>query len=233
MNEKIKLPLVAGISFLIGLVIGGAIIFFTYGKKASANISLYPPKSSQVGSEWLVKIDGYAISKKDFDEAYKYLISQIPEQQRINLPNESLIKYQVLETLISQYVLVVKALNSGIYNSEENKMLINYAVRESIYKVYLNSAIKDPAVFKPTKAQIEEFYVQNKDQFEKLGWKADQIKMYAEQQIYNKNLQEWMAKFVTSTKEEFKIEKNSNLMEKLGIPSTPPAVNPQGLEPVK
>ncbi len=93
MNEKNNLIIAIGLSFVVGLVIGGAIIFFAFGKKANANISLYPTKASEVGNDWLVKIDGYAISKNEFEEGYKFFLSQIPEQQRINLPNESILKY--------------------------------------------------------------------------------------------------------------------------------------------
>jgi putative nucleotidyltransferase with HDIG domain len=57
------------------------------------------------------------------------------------------------------------------------------------------------------------------------GLKAEQIKAYAEQDLYNRKLQEWIAAFVTSKRQEFKIEKNEALMEKLGIPTVPPTVN--------
>ncbi len=227
MSEKNNLVIAIGLSFVVGLVIGGAIIFFTFGKKANANISLYPAKASEVGNDWLVKIDGYAISKNEFEEGYRFFLSQIPEQQRINLPNESILKYQVLENFISQYVLTVKALDSGIYNTPDSKLAVRLALRDTIYKLYLKSMIKDESIFKPTKAEIEEYYMKNRQQFEKMGLKAEQIKAYAEQDLYNRKLQEWIAAFVTSKRQEFKIEKNEALMEKLGIPTVPPTVNLQ------
>ncbi|MCX7820429.1 MAG: hypothetical protein N2258_01990 [Brevinematales bacterium] len=230
MNVKKELLIPIGLSFIVGLVIGGAIIFFTFGKKANANISLYPQKANEVGNDWLVKIDGYAISKSEFEEGYKFFLSQIPEQQRVNLPNESVLKYQVLENFITQYVLTVKALNSGIYNSPDSKLAIKLALRDAIYKLYLKSAIKDESIFKPTKAEIEDYYMRNRAQFEKMGLKAEQIKMYAEQDLYNRKLQEWIATFVNSKRQEFKIEKNDALMEKLGIPTAPPTLNLQGIQ---
>ncbi len=131
----------------------------------------------------------------------------------------------MLENFISQYVLTVKALNSGIYNTPDSKLAVRLALRDTIYKLYLKSMIKDESIFKPTKAEIEEYYMKNRQQFEKMGLKAEQIKAYAEQDLYNRKLQEWIAAFVTSKRQEFKIEKNEALMEKLGIPTVPPTVN--------
>ncbi len=63
--------------------------------------------------------------------------------------------------------------------------------------------------------------------------KADQIKRYAEQDIYNRKVQEWIAQFVASKKEEFKLEKNKEALEKLGISSTLPQLNLQQNLPQK
>ncbi len=72
--------------------------------------------------------------------------------------------------------------------------------------------------------------MRNKEQFEKMGLKAEQIKRYAEQDLYNRKLQEWLAAFVNTKRQEFKIEKNEDLMKKLGIPTVPPALNLQGIQ---
>lgn len=208
------------LAFAIGLLAGGGIVYFlTSGKKGGNTVSLYPPKAKEIaGKDWLVKIDDYVITKEEFETGYQILLSEIPESQRLNLPDENILKAQYLDTLQSEYVLTITALKEGLHKTPEANVLINSAIRGAIYRLYLKkNSPKDVSVFKPTKVEIEEYYMRNKSQFEKLGWKADQIKRYAEQDIAQKKIQEWVARFVLSKKEEFKIEKNKKLLEKLGI----------------
>ncbi|MGC8765248.1 MAG: hypothetical protein ACP5QT_05115, partial [Brevinematia bacterium] len=178
------------VSFVCGLAIGvgAAFLITSISKKGvvagEGSISLYPPKADSVKDDWLVKIDGYAIRKSEFEQGYKLFLSQVPESQRLNLPNESVLKYQFLENLQAQYILTIKALQDGIHKTDEGKFYINSAVRQAIYQLYLkNNLPKDENVFKPTKVELEEYYNRNRAQFEKLGMKADQIKRYAEQDI--------------------------------------------------
>jgi len=218
-----------GISFVVGLVVGGGGIYFVTGGMAAKTgyVSVYPPKASSVGNDWLVKLDGYAIRKSEFETGYKFYLSQIPEAQRVNI-NEAALKYQFLESLQAQYILTLKAIESGVLNTEEANFYVSYSLRDSIYKFYLNNSLpKDKNVFLPTKVQIEEYYRMYRPQFEKMGMKAEQIKKYAEQDIYNLNLQKWVMQFINSKKEEFKIEKNKENLDKIGISDTMPQLNLQ------
>jgi hypothetical protein len=207
------------VAFATGLVLGGGGVYLAKGGVSKKDcISLYPPKAKEVGGDWLVKIDDYAIPKSEFEAGFKLLFSQIPESQRLNLPNEKTLKAQYLDSLQSEYVLTIKALKEGIQNSDEAKALINSSLRGAIYRLYLKkNSPQDESVFKPSKVEIEEYYAKNKAQFEKLGWKADQIRRYAEQDLAQRKMQEWIARFVMAKKEEFKIEKNKQLLEKIGV----------------
>lgn len=224
-------------TLMIGIVLGGLVVLLLKGNGGfvAGGINPYPPKASEVGGDWLAKIDDYAISKNDFDEGYKYFISQIPEAQRSKLPDESVIKKQYFDNLVGQYVITIKALNEGIANSKDGQMLLKTALRQAVYQIYLNKNMpQDPAVFMPSKMEIDQFNQQYMGQFDKLGYSAEQRRQAAIQQLSQTKMQQWAAEFVTQTKENYKVQRNNDLLNKEGfnqissgnLLSPSPAINP-------
>lgn len=231
-EKKLDFWLFVAGAFVVGLLAGGGILLLTQGggPVGKGVISLYPTKASAAGNDWLVKIDDYAITKAEFEEGYKYFLAQVPEAQRASLPDESVIKRQYFENLIAQYVIDIKALNDGIHKSPEGELLLKTALRQAIYQIYLQKNLpQDKSGFMPSKVEIDQYYMQNKAQFDKLGMKADQIKQYAIQEISQRKMQEWVATFIATKKESFKVQRNESLIQKDGLNgmTTTPSLFPQ------
>lgn len=207
-------------TLMVGIILGGLIVLLLKGNGGfiAGGINPYPPKASEVGGDWLAKIDDYAISKADFAEGYKYFISQIPEAQRSKLPDESVIKKQYFDNLVGQYVITIKALNEGIASTKEGQMLLKTALRQAVYQIYLNKNMpQDPAVFMPSKIEIDQFNQQYMSQFDKLGYSAEQRRQAAIQQLSQTKMQQWAAEFVNQTKENYKVQRNVEQMNKEGF----------------
>ncbi len=223
------------ISLFIGIILGGGIMMLLKGGGfGGRGVDPYPPRASAVGGDWLAKIDDYAISKADFEEGYKFFMNQIPAQQRMQLPDESVIKKQYFDTLVGQYIVTIKALNEGLAGSREGQLLLKTALRQAIYQIYLNKNIpQDPSVFAPSKAEIDQYNRQYSSQFDKLGLNAEQRRQYATQEISQRKMQAWAAEFINQIRENYKVQRNPDMMNKIGISQTPqgggllsPTVNP-------
>jgi len=232
-NSNIWLYVVLG--FIAGILIGGGITLALRGGSTPGDtISLYPPKSSAVGNDWLIKIDDYAVTKSEFEEGYKYFMSQIPEQQRASLPPDT--KRLFFENLLSQYIINLKALKEGLPKTREGQLLLRTAIRQAIYQIYLTKNIpQDKSIFMPSQIEINDYYMRNKAQFDKLGMKSDQIKQYAIQELSQQKMQMWVQGFVAQAKESFKVERNNDQLEQVGISVQqnapvvlPPATNEGG-----
>ncbi len=215
LNSNVWLYVVIG--FIVGVLIGGGVTLALRGGSVSGDsISLYPPKSSLVGGDWLIKIDDYAVTKSEFEEGYKYFLNQIPEQQRANLPPDT--KRLFFENLLSQYIINLKALKEGLPKTREGQLLLRTAIRQAIYQIYLTKNIpQDKNIFMPSQIEINDYYMRNKAQFDKLGLKSDQIKQYAIQELSQQKMQLWVQGFVAQAKESFKVERNNAQLKQLGI----------------
>lgn len=212
------------LALVVGIIIGGGATYLlksgsgSSGKAGSVNV--YPSKAN--GSEWLVKIDDYVITKPEFEDGLRYFMAQIPEQQRANLPNEAYIKKQYLDSLIGQYVIVLKAANDGSLNTKESQFIMSAAVRQAIYNFYLQKFIpQDKSAFIPSQAEINQYYNQNKAQFDRMGASADQIKQYAINDLGQRKLQLWVSDFIEQAKESYKIQRNTDVLQKEGITASP------------
>ncbi len=199
-------------------------------------IGMYPPKS---GPDWLAKIDDYLITGMDFDEGYKYLLSQVPEEKRTNLPPDTKKKY--FNSLISQYLINIKALNdgllkipgnytrikkyimsvkakSGLKNTPANQPVLRNYIRQAIAQIYIQSRLPaDKNFFKPSKGEIDDFYLKNKTELDNSGLKSGQMKQVITQEIERQKQQEWLQKYLDQIKENFKIQINEAALLQEGI----------------
>jgi hypothetical protein len=215
MNEKnVNLWMMLAGAFVVGLLAGGGVIFAVKGASA-VGVDLYPSKAA---GDWIVKIDDYTVGKAEFDEGYKMFMDQIPAAQKMNLPPENEIKAQYVESLIGQYALLVKLLNERWVQTKEGKLLL----RQALYQIYLQKeAAKNQEAFVPSKPQIDRFYQQYKSQFDKSGLGAEQIRQQIVQTLGQQNMQVWALQYVKEIRENYKIQRNTTLMEKEGISAAP------------
>lgn len=225
------------LSLLLGILIGGLGVFFvslalgnTPNTRNNEALQLYPPTSSEVKSDWLVKIDNYAIPQKEFQELYAYTIQTLEKQGRdLSQMPESTIKAQLLESLIGQYAIVIQALKDGVVSEKNSRNLLKMQLDQAIQQLYLQKLMPtDRSQFIPSKVEISQFYEQNKSELAKRGYSAKQIKELATKELFNRKTQAWIQKTVEEIKEKYKIERNSNLIQKLGIGSLLPE-NQNGL----
>ncbi len=213
-EKKLNLWMFLVISFIVGIVIGGGLVFILKGGSTGADsVSLYPPKS---GSDWLIKIDDYVITKSEYEEGFKYFLNQIPEAQRANLPPDT--KKLYFDNLLSQYIITIKALNEGLAKSKEGQLLLKTAIRQAVYQIYISKNLPaDKSAFYPSKIEIDDYYLKNKAQFDRMGLKTDQIKQYATQELSQQKMQLWVQGFVAQMKENFKVLRNNDLLQQEGI----------------
>lgn len=220
-NKTILMILIVA-AFLVGA--GGGFLggYFLPKKGGSSGvINLYPSKASKVGAEWLVKIDDYAISALDFEEGFDIWYQQMAQamaQQGQAMPDASMYKGLYLDELISQYVVVIQALEENIFNDSTNKLILNTSVRTLIYQVYLNKQMSSGLDFKPNDREINAAYLQHKDKFPP-GTPTKQIRIYLEQQLSRQKQEIWMKTIVSQTKEQHIVKRNDELLNKLGITS--------------
>lgn len=232
------------ILIVVALVIGGGIGFIitksvspasesegtTAGNRTTEkapSIELYPPSIEEVEDDWIVTIDDYAFRFTDFEESYELMESQISQlivQYYGISPTESQMKEVYLEQLIPTYVLAIKALDEGIMEDEENRELLQSAIIQSLGTLYLETIIpEDDDYFTPTNLEIEEYYTLYKDQLLEYktayGLTATELKELVSAQVQQQKLQLWQEEIIEQAKEEYKVKKNTDKMDDLGISS--------------
>ncbi len=211
------------IAFAVGAAVGflGARLFggssTSGGIVKSDKIMVQLNKASEVGNNWLVKIDDYAISKAEFEDSYNLLKSTSPQFAGLSPQDEAKLKWQYFESMIDEYIVTLQAVNKGNMNVKTANLLINSSARQSIYTLYLKDNLPVESSFNPTPQEIEQFYQQYKNEFKKSGYNAEQIKQVATENVKKMKLQQWMMSFISHIKEGYKIERNFDAMKTLGI----------------
>lgn len=193
--------------------------------KKQPSINLYPSTLDEVGDDWIVTIDDYAFRFTDFEESYELMESQISQlivQYYGIAPNESQMKEVYLEQIIPSYVLAIKALDEGVMEDEETVELLKNAIIQSLGTIYLEDILpEDEDYFTPTNLEIEEYYSLYKDQLleykNAYGLTAAELKELVSAQVQQQKLQIWQEEIVQEAKEEYKVKKNSDKLEALGI----------------
>ncbi len=167
--------------------------------------------------DWIIKIENFNISQKEYDEGYQYFMSQIPEGQK-PMVDEKTIKKQYLNNLLIQYVVLIQAMQDDLFGSDDTSIVLRSAIRQAVYQIYLNRALpKDKQRFNPTEEEINKYYTQNKDRFYQMGLNADQIRQYATQELSQQKIQLWVAEYLEKLKENYRIKRNSDVLKTEGL----------------
>jgi len=205
------------IGFGAGIVLGVVVMIVVQPLEdksvGSFSTLVNPLPSKKQPTNWLAQVGPYWISATDVDKGLELFLAQLSPQQRAQLQNNPDIKSQLLEEFINQYVVLLEAMKDKNFQTPENQYLIQASVRQAVYQLYIRNHLpKDTMVFLPTEAEINAFYEQNKAQLSKLNLPAAQLKLYIQQEIGNRKLQQWAESYVRQLRESYPIKRNQALL---------------------
>ncbi|MCX7882215.1 MAG: SurA N-terminal domain-containing protein [Brevinematales bacterium] len=206
-----------GFSLSIGIAIGlcvglagGALLMKLLTPKTHPSLEMFNPLPKTKGTNWVAQVGEYTITQEDLDRGLQLFLSQVPANQRAQILNNPSLKSQLLEEFINQYVVLMEALKDKAFDTPENRFLIQASVRQAVYQLYLKSRLPaDTSVFLPTEAEINAFYEQNRAQLSRMNIPASQMKQFIQQELGNRKLQEWAARYVMQLREGYPIKRNT------------------------
>ncbi|MFN4215972.1 MAG: hypothetical protein ACK4HQ_01015 [Brevinematales bacterium] len=220
----------SGVSLVVGIVIGlvvglvgGAFLMkiLSSQRDGAFALEMVNPLPKTKATNWMAKVGEYVITQEDLEKGIELFLSQVPAAQRSQFINNPSLKSQILEELINQYVVVMEASKDKNFDNPENRFLLQAATRQAIYQLYLKSHLpSDTSVFLPSEAEINAFYDQNRAQLSRMNIPASQMKQFIQQELGNRKLQEWVARYVMQLREAYPIKRNTEVM------GTQPSLSP-------
>lgn len=228
-NEKPQFSVftiaIIGGAFVVGLLAGGGIMFAVKGggvkMSGESGVSIMPVKAKDAGSDWVIKIDDYVITRSEYEsgakEAYKQYkaqYDQLPADQKMKVPvyDEATVKKVYLENLLQQYIVVLKAMGESGFNTAENMLVIKSGLRQLVMQQYLLTKAPNQKTFEPTNDEVNKYYTQNRAQLEATGMPMSQLIEAIKRQLAQQKQQEWLAGFVGQVKENFKVTRNTDVL---------------------
>lgn len=167
-------------------------------------------------NNWIFQIDNVFLTSDEFRRGYNEFISNISPEQVSG--NESAIKKQYLESYLSQYAILMKAVEDGVFESPEMQTYFRAAVLQSVFQVYFQwLMMKTHPDFTPTAEEMNAFYQQNLEQIVAMGLNSDQIRSLIGQQLTEQKMQIWMKQQLDIVKEEYRIKRNTERLRTLGF----------------
>ena len=155
--------------------------------------------------DWIAKVGDYKITTDEFEAGFEIFINQARQQaaqQGLEPPDETEYKQYYLENLISQYSLVIQALEEKTFDDGDMRAYLKSAMRDAIYRAYVTAKMpEDNAYFEPSQEEIDIMYSQYQEQFAQSGMQAAQIKDYLRGHLMQQNMQMWMEDFINQTTE--------------------------------
>lgn len=220
-KEKIMQKLSSGVSLGLGVVIGlivglvgGAFLMNSLSSQNAGTIlEMFNPLPKTKATNWVAQVGEYTITQDDLDRGLELFLSQVPAAQRAQILNNPSLKAQLLEEFINQYVVMMEALKDKNFDTPENRFLVQASIRQTVYQLYLKNHLPaDTSVFLPTEAEINAFYDQNRAQLSRMNIPASQMKQFIQQELGNRKLQEWAARYVMQLREAYPIKRNTQVM---------------------
>jgi len=157
-------------------------------------------------NEWVAKVDGKIISKKDFDNRYRMYIntlSQQPGWRQLSFQEENMLKQEILKTMIGEQ-LVYKELKKEKF---DKKPEVQQLFRQFLIQKYLEERLISK--ISVSTEEVEKFFKENKQYFKNMDPEM------AQQRI---NYQLMLKKYETATSElidklyaKAKVEQNENI----------------------
>lgn len=213
------------IGFIVGVLggIGGMLLVMP---KTDPIVTMFSPLPQvKKTTNWVAQVGEYVITTEDLDKGLELFLSQVSADQRSKVLNNPQLKAQLLEEFINQYVVLLTAIKDKSFDTPENRYLIQASVRQAVYQLYLRNRLpSDTSMFLPSEAEINAFYEQNRAQLSRMNIPAAQMKQFIQQELGNRKLQEWAARYVQQLREGYPIKRNTAIM------GTPTPLSPLPLQ---
>jgi len=179
--------------------------------------------------EWIVKIDGEALTVQELDQLYYAHHKQILQQFKFDISNEDVDKFAAdfttmkrlptlnkeifLNEVINQRLMYQKAVDAGALKSPEVEAMIKVAHDTAVVQYYIREKFKNEIAV--SDQEVEAFYNENRANFKMEP--IDQAEKKIRQYLSSQKLLKKMKKMVDDLKDIARIEKNPEY-EKLLAP---------------
>ncbi len=221
---------------------------FAVGVCTALSIALVPGCGK---GEWIVKIDGEALTLQDLDQLYYAHHKQILQQLKFDISNEDVDKFAsdlstvkrlptlnkeiFLNEVINQRLMYQKAVEAGTLKSPEVKAMIKVAHDTAVVQHFIREKFKNEIAV--SDQEVEAFYNENRANFKMEP--IDQAEKKIRQFLSSQKLLKKMKKMVDDLKDIARIEKNPEYEKLLapkngeGVPTSEiiPAEEPQTAMP--
>lgn len=166
---------------------------------------------------WIFKIDDVPISARQFQRGYNSYLDQLDDSQKKEMKNNNIYKKQFFDNFLNQEVVIRKAMEKDFFADPDVDALIDVAMRDAIYKIYLLKQMPSSSKFEPNDVEINNYYRLHQQQISQMSLNTAQIKELIKSELRKKKAEIWLAEYVQKLKEEYKIKRNDTTMKKLGL----------------
>lgn len=174
-------------------------------------------------SDWVAKINGDKISKKDFNNLYYAQIRSF----YANKSNEEIDKLATdkqevrrlpmldrkifLDQLVRQSLVYTHAVNEGITKNEELQLLMKMQEKAAVVTIFTQKKFQDKV--NVTDEEVSKYYNKQKRNFK--GQPISKVETYIKRQLTMQKFQKEAKDYIDDLKEKSSIEKNNEIIGKL------------------
>lgn len=169
-------------------------------------------------SNWVIRIENNFLSSDEFRRGYVTFLSNLSSEPGGGNYSESYLKKTYLESYISQYTVLMKALEDQVFDSPEMQTYFRAAVMQAVVQIYLQWLMeKQHPDFSPTTDEINSFYQANQQQIAGMGLNSEQIRQLIIEQVSQQKMQAWMKDQLSLVKEGYRVKRNTDRLHALGF----------------
>lgn len=156
-------------------------------------------------ADWITKINGEAITAKEFNEAYESVVlfgalnapKLVSKKEITELINDKEQRKVYLRSFQDEYLIIQKAKAEGLINEKEidaqSQKIAKLIKRQIILKEFLNKSIASK-VKEPKASEINDIYNKEKKSFGDTDPK--EAKKYIKEQLKNQKIQQKYVRYV-------------------------------------
>lgn len=203
----------------IAMIIIVALIAISCSKTAATSedtVKIAPSKST---GEWVAKIEiegkEIVLRESDLEAAFNSYFDGmgVPETQRESVRGNVKYKQQMLDSLVSEYLVLNKAENEKFFTDDKAKEYLANQLRKLKVQYYLQEKYLSK-IGEPTSEEIEAAYKQLKPRLAEMGYTSlnEEVRTFIAQQISSQKLQRKAMLVVQDLKDAARIDKNEELV---------------------